>query len=160
MELVRVVTKNFVYALGFRLPVPPGYLEEPFIATSMSLLESEPQQGQGESSGATQEETSTDKVSDDDGGVFEPTTIRIVCYPDMDAATSDPQSPEPEDEQTEEQRIAYEALASYHAKARQAAQDHLLMIIDVPISEDTRMEYITTEAEYAESNRVEETNQE
>lgn len=131
MELVSVVTKTFVYAIGFRLPVPPGYIEEPFIATSMRILDDSAMDDGEQKEG---EKTESEYM--------ESTTVRIVCEPDMEAATTDPV-------RTDEMGDAeFDAIASYHTKAKRLAEDKMMLVVDIPITEDTRLEYLTTEAEY------------
>lgn len=60
MELIRVVTKNFVYSRGLRLPVPPGFSEEPVIVDRMAILDA------------------------DDGSI-----VRMVCIPEEGRAPED-----------------------------------------------------------------------
>ena len=60
MELIRVVTKNFVYSRGLRLPVPPGFTEEPVVVDRMAILDTE-----------------------------EGSVVRMVCVPEEGAAPED-----------------------------------------------------------------------
>ena len=141
MRLVRLVTSNFVYAMGQHLPVPPGYLVEPFLITSIEQIEES-------------------IVSDEEEEVSQ--GIRFFCLPDKESAEKGPpnrpEEPKSTDFRDEEQYIAalqqyndeligYQAQKKYCEQAWQAVSDGIAFVAKIPITDDMRLEYLAIQSE-------------
>ena len=131
MQLVRLITKTQIYSIGNNLPVPSGYPIEPFIIGSMEIIGNEEE--------------------DDDGGQI----IRMVCVPDEDAANLElieengsffaiPRLKEMENRRTllAISSELFNQKKDYNDKAYQALEDDIVLVVDVPVGDEMRFEYI------------------
>ena len=146
MSLVRLITSNFVYAVGQHLPVPPGYVVEPFLITSIEQI---------------------DEIVTTEEGEEVSQHIRFICLPDIDSAKrgpgEEPVQPKPSEfDDRADYNLAFAAYVQdlaghaaqkkYCEQAWKAHQDGIAFVAKIPVTDDIRFEYLIQQSELEQAS--------